>query len=129
VTTHGIEHIYLETHDRERSVAFWQALGFKLDFETDHRSGLLVGANGTRVFLAEQPVEDPVGLDIYLGVADAGARTPDLPVEVVRPFTATHWGTRVMTVRDPDEGSSVSRRPPAPTELARRALDGCSAPP
>lgn len=43
-----------------------------------------------------------MGLDLYLGVPDAAECRPDSPVEVVRPFTATHWGTQVMTVRDPD---------------------------
>jgi hypothetical protein len=43
-----------------------------------------------------------VGLDFYLGLPDAAECRPDSPVEVVRPFTATHWGTQVMTVRDPD---------------------------
>jgi uncharacterized glyoxalase superfamily protein PhnB len=102
MTTNGIELLYLETHNWGKSVAFWQTLGFKLEFETDHHSGVLVAANGTRIFLAEQPVDDPVGIDIHLGVTDAEACHPEAPVELVRPFTATHWGTQVMTVRDPD---------------------------
>jgi hypothetical protein len=102
VTTQGIELLYLETHNWGKSVAFWQTLGFKLDFETDHHSGVLVAANGTRIFLAEQSLDDPVGTDIHLGVADPDGCRPEPPVEVVRPFTATHWGTQVMTVRDPD---------------------------
>jgi hypothetical protein len=102
VSTQGIELLYLETHNWGKSVAFWQTLGFKLDFETDHHSGVLVAANGTRIFLAEQSVDDPVGIDIHFGVSDASACQPELPVDIVRPFTATHWGTQVMTVRDPD---------------------------
>ena len=102
MTTQGIELVYLETHNWGKSVAFWQMLGFKLDFETDHHSGVLVAANGTRIFLAEQPVDDPVGIDIHLSVTDADACRPGPPVEIVRPFIATHWGTQVMTVRDPD---------------------------
>src|SRR5688572_19665432 len=39
MTTRGFEHIYLETHNWGKAVAFWQALGFKLDFETDHGTG------------------------------------------------------------------------------------------
>jgi hypothetical protein len=101
MTTRGFEHLYLETHNWGKSVAFWEALGFKLDFETDHHSGQLVAPNGTRLFLAEQSPEDPVGVDIYLGVAQAGTRPPD-NVDVVFDWTATHWDTQVMTVRDPD---------------------------
>jgi hypothetical protein len=102
MATRGFELIYLETHNWGKSAAFWEALGFKLEFETDHNSGILAAENGTRIFLAEQSVEDPLGLDLFLGVADADACRPGGPVEVVRPFTPTHWGTQVMTVRDPD---------------------------
>jgi hypothetical protein len=34
MTTQGLEHVYLETHNWGKSVAFWKALGFRLDFET-----------------------------------------------------------------------------------------------
>ena len=37
-----------------------------------------------------------------LKVADADAFEPDTGVEVVTPFEDTHWGTRLMTIRDPD---------------------------
>jgi catechol 2,3-dioxygenase-like lactoylglutathione lyase family enzyme len=102
VTTQGIRLLYLETHDWERSVVFWQELGFKVEFETDHRSGVLVAENGTRVFLAEQSLDDPLGADIYLAVDNSVACVPEALPEVVREFTPTHWGTQVMTVRDPD---------------------------
>ena len=101
MTTRGFEHLYLETHNWGKSVAFWQALGFKLDFETDHHSGQLVATNGTRLFVAEQSPEDPVGLDVYLGVDQGGVQPPE-NVEVVRDWSPTHWGTQLMTVRDPD---------------------------
>lgn len=114
MSTQGVEHLYLETHNWGKSVAFWQALGFALEFETDHHSGSLVAPNGTRTFVAEQSVEDPVGVDIYLGVADASAFQVNPPVELVRPFTATHWGTQVMTVRDPD-GRLFRIEAPAPS--------------
>jgi catechol 2,3-dioxygenase-like lactoylglutathione lyase family enzyme len=102
VTIHGVGHLYIETHDWDKSVAFWKQLGFELEFETDHRSGSLVAPNGSRIFVAEQSPEDPLAIDIYFGASDAASFQPDSPVEVVRGFTATHWGTEVMTVRDPD---------------------------
>lgn len=35
--TRGFEVVYLETHNWGKSAAFWQASGFKMDFEqTDH---------------------------------------------------------------------------------------------
>lgn len=101
MTTQGFGHIYIETHNWGRSVAFWEALGFKLEFETDHGSGSLVAPNGSKIFLAEQSPEDPLGTTVYLDVAEGGG-TPASPVEVVFDWTATHWGTQVMAVRDPD---------------------------
>ena len=101
MTTQGLEHLYLETHNWGRSVAFWEALGFKIDFETDHHSGQLVAPNGTRIFLAEQSPQEPVGSDIYLGVGHPPPRPPE-SIDVVFDWTDTHWGTQVMTVRDPD---------------------------
>lgn len=62
-------------------------------------SGQLVASNGTRLFIAEKSPEDPVAMDVHLGADQAGAAAPE-PVDVV--WTPTHWGTRVMTVRDPD---------------------------
>lgn len=101
MTSEGLSHLYVETHNWGKSVAFWESLGFKLDFETDHHSGQLVAANGTRIFLAEQSPEDPPGIDVYLAVAQGGAAAPEA-TDVVFDWTATHWGTQVMTVRDPD---------------------------
>jgi catechol 2,3-dioxygenase-like lactoylglutathione lyase family enzyme len=101
MTTRGLDHLYLETHNWGKSVAFWKALGFELEFETDHHSGQLVAPNGTRIFVAEQSPQDPVGLDVYLGVEQGGAQPP-ANVEVVFGWTDTHWGTQVMTIRDPD---------------------------
>jgi uncharacterized glyoxalase superfamily protein PhnB len=79
-------------------------LGFKLEFDqTEHgHSGLLVSENGTRISLEEKDLQDPLAIDLYLGVPDQAACQPGGPVEVVRDFTPTHWGTQVMTVRDPD---------------------------
>jgi hypothetical protein len=37
MTTEGIEAVFLETHNWGKAAAFWQALGYKLDFETDIR--------------------------------------------------------------------------------------------
>ena len=109
MSTRGFEQIYLETHNWGKSVAFWQALGFKLTFETEHHSGQLVAPNGSRIFLNEQSPLDPLGMDLFLGV--------DQPItqaglDVVHDWTATHWGTQVMTIRDPD-GRSFRLEAPA----------------
>lgn len=101
MTTEGFDQLYVETHNWGKAVAFWEALGYKLEFETDHHSGQLVGPNGTHVFVAEQAPLEPLGMDLSLSVDPTVTGTPP-GLEVVSDWTATHWGTRVLTVRDPD---------------------------
>lgn len=99
--TSGFDHHYVETHDWKNAVAFWQRLGFELEFETDHGSGMLRHpAGGPTVFLAEQSIEDPLATEMYLG-ANADYVAPD-GIDVVSPFVDTHWGTKVMVIQDPD---------------------------
>jgi len=101
VTTNGFDHLYVETHNWDKAVAFWQRLGFTLDFETDHGSGMLSHpASGPTVFLAEQSLEDPLATEMYLA-AGTDYTEPD-GVDVVSPFVDTHWGTKVMVIQDPD---------------------------
>ncbi|WP_410668918.1 VOC family protein [Amycolatopsis sp. cmx-4-68] len=99
MSTDGIEAVYLETHNWGKAVQFFQALGFELDFETDHNSGLLRSGDGPYVFVAEVPEDRPTGMKLVLKGKES---IPDAPVEVVSPFEDTHFGTREMTVRDPD---------------------------
>ncbi len=93
-----IEAVYLETHNWGKTAKFFQALGFELDFATDHNSGLLRNGDGPYVFVAEVPESRPTGMKLVLKTD--GEETPD--VDVVSPFEAAHFGTREMTVRDPD---------------------------
>ena len=102
MTTDGIEAVYLETHNWGKAARFFQALRFELEFSTDHNSGQLRNGNGPYVFIAEVPEDRPPGLQIVLRVADADAVSLEPPVEVVSRFEDTHYGTREMTVRDPD---------------------------
>lgn len=99
--TRGFDHLYIETHDWRRALAFWQALGFELQSATDHGSGMLTHpAGGPSVFLAEQPLDDPPASEVYL-TAGPDFVAPD-GIEVVSPFRATHWGTKVLIIQDPD---------------------------
>ena len=99
-TANGVE--VKSFHVRDGSgLAFWQRLGFELEFETDHGSGMLRHpAGGPTVFVAEQSIEDPLATEMYLG-ANADYVAPD-GVDVVSPFVDTHWGTKVMVIQDPD---------------------------
>lgn len=101
MTTNGFDHLYVETHNWGKAVAFWQRLGFVLDFDTGHASGMLSHpAGGPTIFLAEQSIEDPLATEMYIGAGSAYV-VPD-GVDVVSPFVETHWGTKVMVIQDPD---------------------------
>jgi len=99
--TTGFDHLYVETHDWLAALAFWQLLGFELEYDTGHHSGALRHlAGGTTVFLAEQSLENPLAGEVYLGAA----ADYELPagVHVVSPFVESHWGTKVAIIQDPD---------------------------
>ena len=99
--TTGFGHVYVETHNWGAAVAFWQRLGFELHSQTDHGSGMLRHpGDGSTIFLAEQSIDDPLGMEIYLK-APAGYEPPS-DVHVVSAFKPTHWGTQVMLIQDPD---------------------------
>jgi uncharacterized glyoxalase superfamily protein PhnB len=102
MSTDGIEAVFLETHNWGKAAKFFQALGFDLEFSTDHNSGQLRHGSGPSVFIAEIPADRQPGMQIVLKVPDADAFRPEPGVEVVTPFEDTHYGTREMTIRDPD---------------------------
>ena len=102
MTTEGIEAVFMETHNWGKSAKFFQALGYKLDFATDHNSGQLSNDIGPDLFIAEVPADKEPELQLVLKVADADSFSADPVVDVVTPFEETHFGTRLMTVRDPD---------------------------
>ena len=103
MATEGIEAVFLETHNWGRAAKFFQALGYDLDFATDHDSGQLRNGYSPYVFVAEVPEDRELREPrLVLEVADADAVQLPADVEVVTPFEDTHFGTREMTVRDPD---------------------------
>jgi hypothetical protein len=114
MATEGFDAVFVETHNWGRTAKFFQALGFTLEFETDHNSGLLRNGDGPSVFIAEVPADHDPRVQMVLKVPDAGTFEPDAAVEVVTPFEATHYGTQEMTVRDPD-GRLWSLQAPAGT--------------
>jgi uncharacterized glyoxalase superfamily protein PhnB len=102
MTTEGIEAVFLETHNWGKAAKFFQSLGFELEFSTDHNSGQLRNGDGPYVFIAEVPETQEPQMQLVLKVPDADAFQLEPGVEVVTPFEDTHFGTRAMTVRDPD---------------------------
>ncbi|MET9000788.1 VOC family protein [Amycolatopsis sp. NPDC004169] len=102
MTTEGIEAMYLETHNWGKAAKFFQALGYEIDFATDHNSGQLRNGDGPWLFIAEVPESQEPRTQIVFKVPDAEKFEAGDVVEVVTPFEETHYGTREMTVRDPD---------------------------
>ncbi|MFE4801458.1 VOC family protein [Streptomyces sp. NPDC056708] len=102
MATEGIEAVFLTTHNWGKTAQFFQALGYELEFTTDHNSGQLRNGDGPCVFIAEVPEDQEPQTRIVLKVPDADAFRADPVVEVVAPFEDTHYGTKEMTVRDPD---------------------------
>jgi hypothetical protein len=101
-TTEGIEAVFLETHNWGKAAKFFLGLGYKLEFETDHNSGQLSNGDSPYLFIAEVPETKEPETRLVLKVPDEDAFRPGPGVEVVTPFEDTHFGTREMTVRDPD---------------------------
>jgi len=100
--TKGVETIVLETHNFGKTVKFWQQLGYTLQFETDHGSGLLVNkSGGPDLFIAERPRERALRVELHLTSPDAVTRPP-APVEIVGDWHPSHWGTQLLEIRDPD---------------------------
>ena len=102
MTTEGIEAVFLETHNWGKAAKFFQALGYEIEFATDHNSGQLRCGGSPSLFIAEVPENEPTRRHVVLSVADADACELDASLEVVSDWEDTHWGTRLMTVRDPD---------------------------
>lgn len=112
MTTDGIEGLFIETHNWGKTVAFWKALGYELEFETDHHSGRLRHpAGGPYIFVAERPAGKALELHPVLAVADASKFAAPSSGNVVRPFEAQHWHRLEMRLADPD-GRQLSVQAP-----------------
>src|SRR4051794_28644770 len=112
MTTEGLEGIYIETHDWAQFLAFWTSLGFAVEFETDHHSGMLRHPNGgPYLFANEVPAGQNLGIHPILRVDDAAAFEPPAAGTVEQPFEPTHWDALEMRLGDPD-GRVVSLQAP-----------------
>jgi hypothetical protein len=93
----------VETHNWGKTVAFWQGLGYELEFETDHHSGQLRHpAGGPFLFVAERPESDPLEVQPIIGVDDSQDFEPPSAGTVERGFEPQHWDVVELVLRDPD---------------------------
>ena len=110
----GIHHLLIETHNWGKTVAFWKALGYEIELETDHHSGLLRHPRGgPYLFVAERPPTQPLKLLPVVAVRNAAAFTPPSSGTVIRPFEEQHWQVLEMLLADPD-GRELSVQAPLP---------------
>lgn len=124
--TDGIDGILIETHNWGSTVAFWQDLGYELEFETDHHSGRLRHPRGgPYIFVAERPHDHALQVVLGVAVADATRFKPPRGGTVARPFEKQHWPALQMLLTDPDgrqlavEAPLPSKKEPLPTKPTR----------
>ncbi len=114
MATKGIEGLLIETRNWGKTVAFWQSLGFEIEFETDHHSGMLRHpAGGPYLFVAEQLDRELESFSPILSTADSATFTAPAGADVVHGFEPQHWGVVQMLVADPD-GRHVAVEAPLP---------------
>lgn len=117
--TKGIQGILIETHNWGKTVAFWKALGYELEFETDHHSGQLRHpSGGPFLFIAERPEGSPLVLQPMLEVGEASTFAAPSSGTVVRAFEAQHWGALELLLADPD-GRVLSVQAPRTTPTTK----------
>lgn len=112
--TNGIDGILIETHNWGKTVAFWQDLGYELEFETDHHSGRLRHpAGGPYIFVAERPIEHALQVVLGVSVDRAEDFVPPSSGTVARAFERQHWPALQMLLDDPD-GRPLAVEAPLP---------------
>jgi hypothetical protein len=117
--TKGINEILIETHNWGSMVAFWQDLGYELEFETDHHSGRLRHpSGGPSLFVAERPRDHALQVVLGVAVAHAARFTPPHSGTVVRKFEKQHWPALQMLLADPD-GRQLAVEAPLPSTEKR----------
>jgi hypothetical protein len=110
--TRGVEGLIVETRNWGKTVAFWQALGYRVEFETGRNSGRLEHPDGgPYLFVVERPDAPDPQIQPLVGASDADSFQPPRAGTVEQTFTARHWGAAEMLLRDPD-GRRVSIQAP-----------------
>ncbi len=112
--TEGIGGFVVETSNWGKAVAFWEGLGFELEFETDHNSGQLRHpAGGPWVFIDENLETDTPQTWPVILASDADDFVPPTSGELEHAFEPQHWSVMEARLRDPD-GHAISVQAPLP---------------
>lgn len=103
-----IDYVYVETYNWGKAVKFWQNLGFTLTLDLGSSGKLQPPDGGPGIFLEEVPKTTTLAQHAYFRVAQEF--DPESPVEVLSGWEDSHWGSRLLTVRDPDGRVFVLQR-------------------
>ncbi len=121
--TTGVEGLIIQTRNWGKTVAFWQSLGYQVEFETGRNSGRLEHpAGGPYLFVVERPGSADPEIQPLVGTSDADSFEPPRAGTVEHPFTGRHWGAAELLLRDPD-GRHVSVQAPLPAPAGKPATD------
>jgi hypothetical protein len=123
MASHGIEGLIIQTRNWGRTVAFWQALGYRVEFETGRNSGRLEHpGGGPYLFVVERPDGPDPEIQPLVGADDPDGFEPPRAGTVEHPFIGRRWGSAEMLLRDPD-GRHVSVQTPLPAAGGEPAAD------
>ena len=123
MSTRGVEGLIIETRNWGKTVAFWQALGYRVEFETGRNSGRLEHpGGGPYLFVVERPDAADPEIQPLVATGDADSFEPPRAGTVEQPFTGRHWGAAEMLLRDPD-GRRVSIQAPLPADASEPSAD------
>ena len=104
--TSGVHHLYVETRDWDGSLAFWEALGFRLAerWGVHQQDGILspIHNSGPYVFLRQAPDDqEDLAFQVVFGARDLDVVEAS-GMLVDRPRYSSGWGPDLLDVRDPD---------------------------
>lgn len=97
----GIHHLLIETHSWSDSLKFWQELGWTLVEDHGTSGKLTPPGGGAYIWLNEVAPSRSLIIEPYFELEPAGFKLSSA-VEIAEPLATTHWGTKLMSVRDPD---------------------------
>lgn len=97
----GLHHLLVETHSWSDSLEFWQELGWTLVVDHGTFGKLTVPSGGAYIWLDQVSQDKTPIIEPYFDL-DPVVIAPSPHVEIVETLATTHWGTKLMSVRDPD---------------------------
>ena len=96
-----LHNIFISTHHFDETLAFWRALGYEVTRDIRPGAAMLEKADAPSLLIDAVEQERTPELGIFFDVP-GGAFEPAEGLDVVHGFEPTHWGSEVMTLRDPD---------------------------